>query len=69
MKKAVIGAIRFYQRSISPGLPGCCKYWPTCSQYAIEAVEKKGVMIGVALAGWRILRCNPFSKGGYDPVP
>lgn len=46
-----------------------CKYFPTCSQYAIEALEKYGVIKGSLLAVWRILRCNPFSKGGYDPVP
>ena len=69
MKKAVIRAVKFYQRQISPGLPGCCKYWPTCSSYAIEAVEKYGTVKGAALASWRILRCNPFSKGGFDPVP
>jgi putative membrane protein insertion efficiency factor len=67
-EKAVIGAIGFYQRNISPARPGCCKYWPTCSQYAIDAVEKKGLIKGSALACWRILRCNPFSKGGFDPV-
>lgn len=47
----------------------CCKYYPTCSQYGIEAIEKYGALKGSMLAVWRILRCNPFSKGGYDPVP
>ena len=68
VEKAVVGAIRFYQKNISPARPGCCKYWPTCSQYAIDAVEMKGLVKGSALAFWRILRCNPFSKGGFDPV-
>lgn len=70
IRKLFIAPIRFYQKHISPnkGAP-CCKYLPTCSQYAIEAVEEWGVFAGLALALWRILRCNPFSKGGYDPVP
>jgi putative membrane protein insertion efficiency factor len=70
MKKMLIGLIRFYQRYLS-GLKGhaTCKYVPTCSQYAIEALEKHGLIKGSLLAMWRILRCNPFSKGGYDPVP
>jgi hypothetical protein len=70
MKKMLIGLIRFYQRYLS-ALKGhaTCKYVPTCSQYAIEALEKHGLIKGSLLAMWRILRCNPFSKGGYDPVP
>ena len=62
--------IKFYQKHLS-GLKGtpCCRFTPTCSQYAIEAVMEWGIIIGFALAIWRILRCNPFSKGGYDPVP
>lgn len=48
--------------------PPCCKYYPTCSQYALEAIKKYGAFKGLALAVWRVLRCNPFSKGGYDPV-
>lgn len=68
MKKLCIGLIRFYQRHISGPTPHC-KYFPTCSQYSIEAIEKYGVLKGGFLAAWRILRCNPFSKGGYDPVP
>ena len=61
--------IRFYQSAISPYKMFHCKYTPTCSQYTIEAVEKYGVFKGLLLGLWRILRCNPFSKGGYDPVP
>jgi hypothetical protein len=69
MKKVFIAIIRFYQKQISPMLPPSCRFQPTCSQYAIEAIQKHGVLKGGALAFWRILRCNPFSKGGYDPVP
>ena len=68
--KLCICLIRFYQKYLS-GLKGypTCKYVPTCSQYAIEAIEKNGLVLGLLLSIWRILRCNPFSKGGYDPVP
>ena len=70
MKKIFIGLIRFYRKYLS-GLKTAptCKFYPTCSQYAIEAIEKYGVFKGGLLTVWRILRCNPFSKGGYDPVP
>jgi len=70
LKKVMICMVKFYQRNLS-GLKGysSCKYFPTCSQYAIEAIEKYGPFKGGRLAIWRILRCNPFSKGGYDPVP
>ena len=69
MKKILIGLVRFYQVAISSHRPACCKYTPTCSAYAIEALEVHGALKGSALAVWRILRCNPFSRGGYDPVP
>ncbi|MBR6223058.1 MAG: membrane protein insertion efficiency factor YidD [Lachnospiraceae bacterium] len=69
MRNIFIGIIRFYQRNISAYTPSSCKYYPTCSNYAIEAIEKYGAIKGGLLAFWRILRCNPFSKGGYDPVP
>ena len=70
MKKACIKMIRLYQKYISPWKRnGHCKYYPTCSNYAIEAYQKYGFFKGTALTVWRILRCNPFSKGGYDPVP
>ncbi len=69
MKKVFVAIIRFYQKQISPMLPPSCRFQPTCSQYAIEAIQKYGALKGGALAFWRILRCNPFSKGGYDPVP
>lgn len=70
IKKILISIIRFYQLYISELKPyASCKYIPTCSQYAIEALEKNGIILGSVLSIWRILRCNPFSKGGYDPVP
>ena len=69
MKKFVTSAIRFYPRQISPLSPPRCRYIPTCSEYALEAVEKYGAVKGSWLAAKRILRCNPFHKGGYDPVP
>jgi len=65
----MIWLIRWYQRAISPMLGANCKYLPTCSQYAIEAIARHGALKGGLLAAWRILRCNPFSRGGYDPVP
>ena len=70
MKRFLIGIIKFYKKYIShlKGSP-TCKFTPTCSTYAIEALEKHGVIKGGFLTIWRILRCNPFSKGGYDPVP
>lgn len=70
MKYVCIRLIRIYQKYISPWKPyGRCKYYPTCSNYAIEAYRKYGFLKGTILTVWRILRCNPFSKGGYDPVP
>lgn len=61
--------IRFYQKYISPLFPGCCRFTPTCSQYALEAIQKYGLRKGSFLAIKRIFRCNPYCKGGYDPVP
>ena len=61
--------IKFYQKNISPYKGTKCPYFPSCSAYGMEAVERHGAIIGSVLAVWRILRCNPFSKGGYDPVP
>ena len=69
MKRVFVFLIKGYQKVISPHTLSHCKYIPTCSQYAIEAIEKHGALKGGLLAVWRILRCNPFSKGGYDPVP
>ena len=70
MKKILIGMVKIYQKYLSP-LKGhsICIYFPTCSQYAVEAIEKYGALKGGLLTVWRILRCNPFAKGGYDPVP
>ena len=70
MKQVMLWLIRFYRKYLS-GMKAysTCKYYPTCSQYGIEAIEKYGAVKGGALTVWRILRCNPFSKGGYDPVP
>jgi putative membrane protein insertion efficiency factor len=64
----VLAPLAVYQRVISPALPRRCKYEPTCSAYAVQAVERHGVARGLVLAAWRVLRCNPFSRGGYDPV-
>ena len=69
MKKILLGLIRFYRRHISPRTLPSCKYIPTCSEYGLEAIEKYGAVKGSILAIWRICRCNPFSKGGFDPVP
>ena len=69
MKNLLIKFVLFYQVAISANRPPCCKYMPTCSAYALEALEVHGALKGSALAIWRILRCNPFSRGGYDPVP
>ena len=68
-KRVLLGLIRFYRAAISPHFPACCRYTPTCSQYALEAIQKYGALKGGALALRRILRCNPFHRGGYDPVP
>ena len=68
-KYILILLIRFYRYFISPVLPSSCRHYPTCSQYAIEALEKRGLFTGTYLAAVRILKCNPFFKGGYDPVP
>ncbi len=68
-KRALLGALRFYKRNISPLLPPACRFVPTCSEYAMEAIQKYGALKGGYLAIRRILRCNPFHPGGYDPVP
>ena len=68
MKKFLSSMIRFYQRKISPLLGDRCKFYPTCSEYALQAIEKYGAFKGFLKAVWRILRCNPMSRGGYDPV-
>ena len=69
MKALAAAALRFYNGLISPLLPAACRYIPTCSEYAAEAVACHGFFHGTALALWRLLRCNPLARGGYDPVP
>lgn len=69
MKKTIIFAIKLYRTTCSAFLPVQCRYFPTCSQYMIEAIEKRGVWRGMLLGIKRILKCNPFFPGGYDPVP
>ena len=69
MKHVFLALERFYRAAISLCRPPCCRFTPTCSQYALEAIEKYGALKGGWLAFRRILRCNPFHKGGYDPVP
>jgi putative membrane protein insertion efficiency factor len=68
LRAIAVAPIRFYQRAISPGLPARCKYHPSCSQYAVDAVRHYGILRGVVLAAWRLLRCNPWSHGGVDFV-
>lgn len=65
----VMAALRAYKRAVSPLFLPACRYTPTCSEYALEAVDRHGVLRGSALAVWRLLRCHPFVRGGYDPVP
>ena len=69
MKHVMIWLVSLYRKFISPIKPACCRFTPTCSAYALEAFKKRGFFVGLILTVWRILRCNPFCKGGYDPVP
>ncbi|MBE6808662.1 MAG: membrane protein insertion efficiency factor YidD [Clostridia bacterium] len=69
MSRILIKLIQFYRKNISPAKIPCCRFRPTCSEYAIEAIETHGSFKGCFLALWRILRCHPLCKGGYDPVP
>ena len=69
IRKIFLFPVRLYRKFISPLKPPSCRYTPTCSQYMIDAVEEWGIIRGLALGIWRILRCNPFGRGGYDPVP
>ncbi len=69
MKHIFIALIRFYQRVISPLKQPCCRFMPTCSSYSLEAFQKHGAVKGFGLTVWRVLRCSPACKGGYDPVP
>src|ERR1700681_1060173 len=67
-RAAATAPIVVYSRVVSPAIPRRCKYEPTCSRYAVEAIREYGILRGLVLAGWRLLRCNPWSHGGYDPV-
>jgi uncharacterized protein len=67
-RRIVLAPIAVYQRVISPALPRRCKYEPTCSAYAVQAVREYGILRGLVVASWRLLRCNPLSHGGFDPV-
>jgi len=69
MRRVLVALVDLYRRFVSPLLPPMCRFQPTCSQYAREALLTHGALKGLLLAAWRILRCNPFGKGGYDPVP
>ncbi|MDT2013020.1 membrane protein insertion efficiency factor YidD [Carnobacterium divergens] len=69
LKKILIGFVQFYQKFISPMFPPSCRYTPTCSSYMIQSIERFGAIKGTGMGVWRILRCHPFVKGGYDPVP
>jgi putative membrane protein insertion efficiency factor len=68
VRNAAIAPILVYRYVISPAIPRRCKYEPTCSRYAVDAIREYGILKGVVLAGWRLLRCNPWSHGGYDPI-
>ena len=68
LRSIVLAPMRLYQRAVSPGLPARCKYHPSCSEYAVQAVRSYGVVRGAVLAAWRLLRCNPWSHGGVDFV-
>jgi putative membrane protein insertion efficiency factor len=69
VKRLPLAAIAAYQRWVSPSMPRRCRYEPTCSAYAVQAIQRFGALRGLLLASWRLLRCNPFSHGGFDPVP
>jgi len=69
VKRGLLAALRFYKAQISPSLPAACRYSPTCSEYAMEAVERYGAWRGSLMAVRRVFSCNPFARGGYDPVP
>ncbi len=68
LRTIVLLPLRLYQRLISPALGSRCKYYPSCSEYAAQAIERFGILRGLVLAAWRLLRCNPWSRGGFDPV-
>lgn len=68
LRRAVVAPIRVYQIVLSPLVGKRCKYYPSCSEYAAQAITRFGILRGLALTGWRLLRCNPWSRGGFDPV-
>ena len=68
LRRFAVLPIRIYQRTLSRGLGQRCRYYPSCSEYAAQAIERFGILRGLVLAGWRLLRCNPWSRGGFDPV-
>ncbi len=68
MRFIFVAIINFYQKAISPMFPPSCRFYPSCSEYAVQAITKYGAFKGLIKASWRILRCNPFNKGGFDPV-
>ena len=69
MRQVLVLLVRFYQKFLSGLKPPCCRFYPTCSQYAVEALRRHGAVKGLILAGWRLLRCNPWNVGGVDYVP
>jgi len=69
LSKILLTLLKFYKKVISPALPPACRFYPTCSEYMMEAVVTHGALKGIAMGTFRLLRCNPFCKGGYDPVP
>ena len=69
MKRVALGLVQLYQRYLSPSRPAACRFQPTCSHYGYEAIERHGIIKGCWLILWRLIRCNPFNRGGYDPVP
>jgi putative membrane protein insertion efficiency factor len=68
LRSAAVLPIKLYQRVVSPAVGSRCKYYPSCSEYAAQAIGRFGILRGLILAGWRLLRCNPWSHGGFDPV-
>lgn len=69
MKKVTLACIRFYQTNLSPYTMAACRFQPTCSHYGYQAIARHGLFKGLALTAWRLIRCNPLNRGGYDPVP
>ena len=68
LRRVAVTPIRVYQKLLSPAVGSRCKYYPSCSEYAAQAIDRFGILRGLVLAGWRLLRCNPWSHGGFDPV-